>query len=55
MHAMIHKSIPRFFDLFCCFIDDGVRMCVGPGKGFKFSVRRPQNCVLRHFQAERAV
>jgi len=26
------------FDLFCVFIDGGVRVCVGPWRGFKFSV-----------------
>jgi len=26
------------FDLFCVFIGDGVRVCEGPWRGFKFSV-----------------
>jgi len=41
-----HTSIPSFFDLFCVFIDGGVRVCVGPWRRFKFSVRGPQNWVL---------
>jgi len=40
MHAMINPSV--VFDLFCVFIDDGVRVCVGHWSGFKFSVRGPQ-------------
>jgi len=32
------KSIRSFFDLFCVFIDDGVRACVDPWRGFNFSV-----------------
>ena len=32
-----------FFYLFCVFIDGGVRVCVGLWRGFKFSVRGPQN------------
>ena len=41
--------------VFFVFIDDGVKVCVGPWRGFKFSVGGAQNWVLRHFQAERAV
>jgi len=42
MHSMIKKSIRNFFDLFCVFIGDEVRVCVGPWREFKFSVRGPQ-------------
>ena len=38
MHAMM---IPYLvFDLFCVFIDDGVRVRVGPWRWFKFSVNQ---------------
>jgi len=37
-NACHDKSMCRFFDLFCVFIDDGVRVCVGTWRGFKFSV-----------------
>jgi len=37
-NAFHDKSIRSFFDLFCVFIDDGVRVCVGPWRGFNFSV-----------------
>jgi len=50
MHVMINQYV--VFDLFCVFIDGGVRVCVGARRGFKFSVRGPQNWVLGHFQAE---
>ena len=40
MYAMINPCI--VFDLFCVFIDDGVRICVGPWRGFEFLVRGPQ-------------
>jgi len=35
--------INPFFDLFCVFIDDGVRVCVGLGEGSNSQlVRGPQ-------------
>jgi len=38
-NACHDKSIRFFlFDLFCVFIDGGVRVCVGPWRGFKISV-----------------
>ena len=41
MHATINPYV--VFDLLYVFIDDGVRVCVGLWRGFKFSVRGPQN------------
>ena len=37
-NACHDKSIRSFFDLFCVFIDGGVRVCVGPWRGLIFSV-----------------
>jgi len=37
-NACHDKSIHNIFDLFCVFIDDAVRVCVDPWRGFKFSV-----------------
>ena len=39
------------FDLFSVFIDDGVRVGVGPQRGFKFSVRGPVIEVFRAFSS----
>ena len=36
MHAVIYPSV--VFDRFCVFIDDGVIVCGGPWRGFKFPV-----------------
>ena len=36
-NACHDESICSFLDLFCV-IDGGVRVCVGPWRGFKFSV-----------------
>jgi len=36
MHAMINPYV--IYDLFCVFIDNGVRVWVRPWREFKFSV-----------------
>ena len=36
MQAMINPCV--VFVLFCVFVDDGVRVCVGLWRGFKLSV-----------------
>jgi len=36
MHAI--KIYTQFFDLFCVFIDDGVRVSEGLWRGLRFSV-----------------
>ena len=51
-NACHDKSIRSFFDQFCVFIDGGVRVCVGPWRGFKFSV--PQKLSFRAFSSRRS-
>ena len=56
LNACHDKSIDRFLDLFCVCIDDGVRVQVGPWRGFKFQLDRgARNYILGHSQAEGAV
>ena len=49
-NACHDKSIHSF----CVFIDDGVRVCVGPWRGFKFSVKWASKSSFKAFSSTRS-
>ena len=55
VHTMINPYLILFYPVLCVFIDDGVRVFVGPWRGFKFAVSlRASEIEFRAFSSRRS-